>query len=121
MLASLFVILTTKSYLVFNTRFCYAIQKKVIQSFYRIYSKEFLKTGSIDFSDQAGFKQLYEAYNFASKHSTIPVIAIFADDLLQDPEKVFKYYCDQINLVPRAMSVRGLGWHWLCGNGMNCV
>ena len=25
------------------------------------------------------------------------------------------------NLVPRAMPVRGLGWHWLWGNGMNCV
>ena len=24
------------------------------------------------------------------------------------------------NLVPRAMPVRGLGWHWLWGNGMNC-
>ena len=26
-----------------------------------------------------------------------------------------------INLVPRAMPVRGLGWHWLWGNGMICV
>ena len=25
------------------------------------------------------------------------------------------------NLVPRAMPVRGLGWHWLWGNRMNCV
>ena len=25
------------------------------------------------------------------------------------------------NLVPRAMPVRGLGWHWLWGNGMICV
>jgi hypothetical protein len=25
--------------------------------------------------------------------------------------------CMSANLVPRAMPVRGLGWHWLWGNG----
>lgn len=72
--------------------------EKTIQSLYRIYSKEFPETASIDFSDQAGFKQLYETYNFASKHSATPPIVIFADDLLEDPEKVFKYYCDHTGL-----------------------
>ena len=28
------------------------------------------------------------------------------------------YYSTDHNLVPRAMPVRGLGWHWLWGNGM---
>ena len=31
------------------------------------------------------------------------------------------YFHARINLVPRAMPVRGLGWHWLWGNGMICV
>ena len=69
-----------------------------IPSLYRIYNKEFPDKTNIDFSNEGGFKQLYETYQYASKHSDTPPIVILADDLLEDPEKVLKYYCDHTGL-----------------------
>jgi hypothetical protein len=47
---------------------------------------------------------------------------IIKTKLVQFRSKYHEFYFkspniqDKINLVPRAMPVRGLGWHWLCGN-----
>ena len=69
-----------------------------IPSLYRIYNKEFPDKTNIDFSNEGGFRQIYETYQFASKNSDTPPIVILADDLLEDPEKVLKYYCDHTGL-----------------------
>ena len=73
--------------------------ERTLPSLYRMYTKEFPEDKrSIDFGYEGGFRQLYEIYEFASSHFDPSPIVISVNDLIEDPEKVLKYYCDQTGL-----------------------
>ena len=75
--------------------------EKPLPSIVDIYAEVFPEDKNIDFSFEYGFRQLYEVYEFASRHFHTSPIVISADDLIADPEKVLKYYCDQTGLPYR--------------------
>ncbi|XP_028399033.1 branched-chain-amino-acid aminotransferase-like protein 1 [Dendronephthya gigantea] len=74
--------------------------EKTIPSLYRVFSESdsYPDVDTIDFSYEGGFKQLYNIFEFVSNHFDTSPMVIFADDLLQDPEKVLNYYCSQTGL-----------------------
>ena len=82
------------------------------------------------YSSMANPSSYFRAFQTTPRSSTVSQVAGVPSSFglkWVEGTKVSKCYgCGGIiknppNLVPRAMPVRGLGWHWLWGNGMNCV
>lgn len=73
--------------------------KKAVPSLYRA-SLNAKKTGWNYFdSEEVGFRQLLELYEFVVKEFDSSPVIVDADDLLEYPEEMMKKYCEETGLV----------------------
>ena len=73
--------------------------KKAIQSLYRFCLSKYNPNWENFDPEGCGFRQLFELYEFVKKKMGSRPLVILADDLLKDPEKVLKSFCDYTGLT----------------------
>ena len=92
-------ILTQKGLSEYKHSFLIRNPKKAVPSLYRA-SVNAKKTGWDYFdSDEVGFHQLLELYEFVVKELDSKPVILDADDLLESPEEMMKKYCEATGLV----------------------
>ncbi|XP_078368290.1 uncharacterized protein LOC144652142 [Oculina patagonica] len=75
--------------------------QKAISSHYRILqNKEVRANGRVHLdSNEIGFRQLHEMYEFVKEKLDPNPVVVDADDLLDSPKQIMKAYCDVMEFV----------------------
>lgn len=94
-----FEILLQKGLSEYKHSFLIRNPKKAVPSLYRA-SVNTKKTGWDYFdSEEAGFRQMLQLYEFVVKEFDTSPVIIDADDVLESPEEMMKKYCEAMGLV----------------------
>lgn len=74
--------------------------EKSIPSLYRISENPEIRSSGWDYFEpnEAGFKELYELYEFVKENLDPNPVIVNADDLLESPKQIMKAYCDGVDI-----------------------